>query len=170
MTNQAIESGDLRVAFQWRGDRYGHTIEKRSEGEWQVLLETVEGSPADDWPASPVLQSLHIEARHAGPVALLVGKAGSSHWSASIEPLLSQQSLQFDIACRVHQPPQRLGATYRLAHSSAHRIVQISATPHEGNCKWVEQPEIRVWQIRPTGAGGDYTCTIRWRYTLSASV
>jgi hypothetical protein len=168
MTKQAIESGDLRVVFQSRGDRHGHSIERRVDGEWRLVLESIEGSPDEDWPASPALQSLHIEHRPNAPVALLVGKAGTSHWSASVEPFNSQHSLQFDIACRLQQPPQRLGSAYRVAGSRSHRIVQVSATSRETACELVEQPENGQWQVRPATVTSDYPSTIRWRYRISA--
>ena len=50
MTNATIESGELRVVFAWRGDRYGHAIQRRMDGDWRTVLESVEGCPDDDWP------------------------------------------------------------------------------------------------------------------------
>src|SRR5512145_957858 len=99
----AIECGDLRVVFRWRGDRYGHTVKRRIDGVWRPLLESIEGTADDDWPLSPALQSLHIERRPNGPVALLVGQAGSSHWSASVEADQNCSALIFDLACRITQ-------------------------------------------------------------------
>ena len=168
MTKQAIESGDLRVVFQWRGDRYGHAIEQRVAGVWQVVLDSVEGSPDEDWPPSPVLQSLHIEHRPEASVALLVGKAGTSHWSASVEPLRAQAGFQFDIACRVHEAPHRLGTTYQWTDRRTNPNVQISALSLEAACELVQQPESSVWQIRPAAVKRDYPSTIRWRYLISA--
>jgi len=80
------------------------------------LLESIEGSPADEWPASPPLQSLHCEALPDGShVALLVGMAGRGHWSASIGPQANDSRLVFDMACRASQFSGQVGTGYRLA-------------------------------------------------------
>ncbi|MFO0884877.1 MAG: hypothetical protein U0894_11945 [Pirellulales bacterium] len=86
----------------------------------QVVLESCEGTPADAWPASSPLQSLSIEELTPGaPVALLVGMAGKSHWSASIERLSGNNGWRWDIACRVSITPDFLGSTYRLPQVQA---------------------------------------------------
>ena len=87
MTNeQAIECGDLRVVFRWRGDRYGHTIERRIDGQWTPLLESVEGLAdiRDDWPPSPVLQNLHFEAADKRP-------GSAVGWSRRFESLVGER-------------------------------------------------------------------------------
>jgi hypothetical protein len=162
-----LDCGALRVAFDWRGDRYGHRVEQQIGGEWRPALESVEGSTNEDWPPGPPLQSLHIERRGAGHVALLVGKAGISHWSASIEPIGSRSAIQFDIACRIQRPPGRLGSIYRLARSSDQPIVQVAALPQDAICQFVEHQEMSSWHIRPLATSSEHPCTIRWRYTIS---
>jgi hypothetical protein len=166
MTRQAIECGDLRVVFQWRGDRYGHAIEQRIAEHWKLVLESVEGSPDEEWPRSPVLQSLHVEHRPDGPVSLLVGKAGTSHWSASIESLHAGAGFHFDIACRVQHPPRRLGNAYRYADSLTAPTVHISASVEEPRCRVVPDPDRGICQIEPIVVLSDYPVTIRWRYTI----
>jgi hypothetical protein len=103
----------LRVEFVWRGDRFGHVISLVDADGARPLLESVEGSLADAWPPSPPLQSLTIETRQADSrVALLVGMAGRSHWSASIEALPDRAELRFDMACRHTELPAWLGSSY----------------------------------------------------------
>src|SRR5215213_8525183 len=105
----------LRVEFVWRGDRFGHLISMVAPtGQTMPLLESIEGTPADEWPASPPFQSLTIEDRPDGrTVALLVGMAGGSHWSASAEPVSGRAEIAFDVACRHKTKPNRLGSRYR---------------------------------------------------------
>src|SRR5439155_1224637 len=117
----AIEAYDasgsgLRVEFVWRGDRYGHMIsEVGPAGVVEPLLESIEGTAADQWPASPPLQTLSVEELPGERrVALLVGMAGGSHWSASIEAVAEKGELIFDIACRHAAAPVWLGSRYRL--------------------------------------------------------
>jgi hypothetical protein len=166
MTNATIESGKLRVVFAWRGDRYGHAIQRRMDGDWRTVLESVEGCPDDDWPQSPPLQSLHIERRPLGAVALLVGKAAASHWSASVDPLPALAGFQFDIACRVQQSPPWLGSAYRSADRPSQPLIQIAAQSPDASCEFVVDHEISVWRIRPAAIAQKYPATIRWRYTV----
>jgi hypothetical protein len=123
---RTIRSDSFRVEFLSSGDRVAHVVSiagHQGEGErhWIELLRTIESSPEVAWPASPPLQELHIESRDGTDVALLVGRAGKSHWSASIsfeQPRgegdgVSEQ-LVFDIACRVSTLPEALGSAYQL--------------------------------------------------------
>jgi hypothetical protein len=164
--SKVIDCGDLRVAFEWRGDRYGHCVQQQIGGVWHSVLESCEGSAAEDWPPSPALQNLHIEHRETGSVALLVGKSGTSHWSASVELLAARLAMQFDIACRVQAPPQHLGTVYRCADRSSRPTVQVAALPQDAICEFVELQEISSWHIQPFSAPSHYPCTIRWRYTI----
>jgi len=161
---QVLESGVLRVVFHWRGDRFGHRIEHQISGQWRAVVASLEGSPDEAWPPSPALQTLHIERRATGPVALLVGKAGTSHWSASIEPLSDQAGFQFDIACRVQQPPWQLGSTYQSPPTGGRPIVDITATSQEALCELAAHEQSTVVRIRPLELPAERRSTIRWRY------
>jgi len=110
----------LVVEFLLRNDRYQRTVSVIDGlGQNRRLLESIEGESGDDWPESPPLQSLHVEDRPDGrQVALLVGMAGRSHWSASIEPAIDRAELVFDIACRHSAMPAWLGSQYRRINSS----------------------------------------------------
>jgi len=163
-----LEAGDLRVRFTWHLDRYAHEISRRAGGDWQPLLVSVEGSPQDDWPASPPFQSLHIEERDDGrTLALLVGMAGKSHWSASIEiegpsPAASA-CVSFDVACRVPDcPAGLLGSTYRPAGDSAGLQIEL---PHRYGPATLEHAggTERVAAQAGTDAGPQ---TIRWDYRV----
>ena len=100
--DRILEAGELRVRFTWQGDRFAHEVSVLNDGSWQPALASVEGTPQDDWPPSPPFQSLHIEHREDGrTLALLVGMAGKSHWSASIEIDAEARAVLFDVACRL---------------------------------------------------------------------
>src|SRR4051812_28836034 len=101
----------LRVEFTWLGGRFGHVVSWIGrDGVPQPLLESIEAPGAEAWPASPPLQSLTIHTLPSGnPAALLVGMAGRSHWSASVEGTAEHATLQFDIACRHSTTPAWLG-------------------------------------------------------------
>jgi hypothetical protein len=114
-----IPVGRLQLVFHWQGDRYGHRLELAPDGArasvaWRPFLESVEGSPDDAWPASPPLQECHVEPRPDGrTVALLVGRAGKSHWSLSVLCDPASSGLLFEVACRLAGEPPWLGSRYR---------------------------------------------------------
>jgi len=105
----------LQVQFVWRQDRHAHTISLLVDGCSIPILESVEGSNVDDWPPSPPLQQLSVEEpRPEMQVALLVGMAGKSHWSMSVEPVSDRAALVFDVACRSPNAVKQLGSGYLL--------------------------------------------------------
>lgn len=111
----AIVSGDLRVEFFRSADRVAHRVLFRGV----PIAESIEGTPDEDWPASPPFQEVHFERvqlktrREPGDIGFLVGMAGRSHWSASVEPR-GPASIAWEVACRLHGPPEWLGVRYRL--------------------------------------------------------
>ncbi len=104
----------LRLRFFRAGDRFAHRLELAEGDSIRPLLESLEGTAAEDWPASPPLQQLHVEERPTGKVALLVGMAGRSHWSLAVET--APNGFLFRAACRLREPPAKLGSRYRLLH------------------------------------------------------
>jgi hypothetical protein len=122
MQRQMVETlgtGGVRLGalFERQADRFQHSISLLEAGgtHWP-LLESLEGSPADDWPPSPPLQNLHCESLPDGSrVALLVGMAGAGHWSASIGPRADENCLVFDVACRAGAFGGQVGTSYRVA-------------------------------------------------------
>ncbi len=165
--DQSIECDDLRIVFRWCGDRYGHTVERRIGGQWTPQLESVEGiaDVRDDWPASPVLQSLHFEQRPNGPVALLVGHAGSSHWSMSAETDANNAALIIDTACRITQRPGHIGSSYRLLQPDANYWISLEAVSSDASVSTQARPH---WTICP-GEPGQWPATIRWRYSIRST-
>jgi hypothetical protein len=117
----------LRVVFHQRSDRIGHRLEVFLNHEWVGVLESMEGSGDDDWPKSPALQTVHVEVRPAGNVALLVGMAGKSHWSASVAADETSGRVAFDVACRVAREPMWLGSCYRQLGGM--NLVQVAVEP-----------------------------------------
>jgi hypothetical protein len=116
MADLHIEAAGLRIAFSRQIDRFAHTIlMQNGSGEWLPLLESIEGTPDHDWPPSPPFQELHFEDRpNGGRVALLVGRAGKSHWSASVEIDGVVRCATFDVACRAKEASTSIGSQYRL--------------------------------------------------------
>ncbi len=134
-----------RVRFERTADRYGHTIEVCAESGFVSLFQSLEAAADDAWPSSPPLQDLHIEHRAGGvQVALLVGRAGRSHWSLSILVDPASDIIEFDAACRTSDTPLWLGSTYRR----------------------LPQPSDLI-EFQPTD--GILTSTYRWRYALTGT-
>jgi hypothetical protein len=164
MPNEAIDApgpnGLLRVEFVSLGDRYRHLISLiNSEGKTQPLLESIEGTATDDWPPSPPFQSLSIQTLpDRRTVALLVGMAGGTHWSASIEPITGKTELLFDIACRHAKDPQYLGSQYKRLSVPAQRSLSIDAklgrVSQDKNALSIEPTEVAL------------SGTTRWKFAI----
>ena len=137
-----ITSGNTSAAFAWAGDRWRHVV----TGGSGLHLESVEGpaAPAFDprWPASPVFTEVSRMDVVGRPAILAVGCAGRSHFSASItiHPTLPD-TLLFEVACRIQEPPAWLGSTYRAADGGS-------------------------MQAAPQAAGTDLPRTVQWSYTV----
>jgi hypothetical protein len=179
---QRLEGGGLGVRFRWRDDRYLHEIGLADRGGWIPVLTSVEGTASDDWPASPPFQSLNMETRAGGrSLALLVGMAGKSHWSASVELDPTAGRLTFDVACRARsQPTGPLGSCYDtlLPVRQVNDRGPVFATPDArapslglelceelGSARLAGAgDQLRIVQmIEPTIDGAQ---TIRWGYTI----
>ena len=184
--DQLLESDRLRVRFWFCEDRYAHEVWLAVGGEWIAVLASVEGSPSEDWPASPPLQSLHFERLGmANQSALLVGMAGKSHWSASIELDPTGNCARFDIACRVRGAiKQVLASTYRAMpgvsalqerdgkvafNTTLPANVSLElASPDAPPRTSIEVVEGEVRIVADDPAESDLSRTVRWRYTLRA--
>jgi hypothetical protein len=178
----------LRVDFDRAGDRWRHRVslalpEGSSIVSPVLLFESQEGTSEEDWPCSPPLQFVSIETRPKKlPVALLMGMAGGSHWSASIEQHPAEQTIRFDIACRAGSRPEQLGSRYRFAP----RVELMGTDEATGNVRFlagglafelageagkdsplpaiaVEDREVRIHFGEPTGVEVQ---TYRWVYCL----
>jgi hypothetical protein len=169
MKNEAIEAARpdgsiLRIEFVWHVDRFMHRISAASAaGVVLSLLESVEGTPADDWPASPPLHSLSITELALGRrAALLVGMAGRSHWSASIEALPGAAEILFDLACRHSDLPQWLGSRYRVPPGGAGRF-----TVEPQGSRVASDDRAGLITVEPLPALGR-SGTARWKYCVKA--
>jgi hypothetical protein len=182
---EQLASEHLRVRFEFCEDRYAHEIWLADGVNWVCVLKSVEGSPLDDWPASPPLQSLHLDERACRrSVALAVGMAGKSHWSASIELDEPGRSASFDIAWRGRGPIDGLlGTSYELVqaqltdHCGIRRAVFNPNTSSSARLavELEEQPGRVGLRLASAGikvvAGADASHaaaqTVRWSYKLT---
>ena len=171
-----IHQQTLRIAFAPCGDRMVHSIalvERIGDADRITpLCSSVEGTANETWPASSPLQSLSIEQRATGDVALLVGMAGRSHWSASFETFAGLSKLRIEHACRVGGEPTWLGSGYQLPtgelvieHNHAHEVIQlVGKTRIRWRSEQIEMsdshqlnfPAIQPWHAKP----------VRWQYAL----
>jgi hypothetical protein len=120
----------LRCVFSKIGDRLAHAffiLNSAADNEPLGVCTSIEGNECEAWPASPPLQSMSIEQHTTGPVALLVGMAGRSHWSASFAAITDKKKLVVEIACRVGGEPVRLGSSYFFGGNGS-LLTQVNAT------------------------------------------
>ncbi len=138
----SLVSGPLQVVFQRHADRYAHQIICTAADGSQIVWASQEGTAEETWPSSPPLQTLHVETRLDGSQAImLVGMAGRSHWSMSVEADEQHHQILFDVACRISEPPLWLGSSYQCLEvaallPAARPLTQLPFTACHGN-----QPE-----------------------------
>ena len=126
-----IGVGSVTVTFTWTGDRWSHEVVIRDLGAWRSVEGACLGTGDDRWPASPVLVELAPLATPRGRAILGVGKAGRSHFSASVGPDPDHPGqVRFEVACRLAERPVWLGSTYASAGGSV-TIRPEAAAPTE---------------------------------------
>jgi hypothetical protein len=167
----------LQVAFSLHEDRQQHSISLLHGDRTIPIFESIEGASDERWPASPPLQQLSVEELRPGTeVALLVGMAGKSHWSISIEPVDDRIAFVFDVACRSREATEHLGSGYSLSESSlyieddhfatmsvAGQLLRLQCDRESATNAIIKKVatgiRIEPTSILPSG-------TTRWRYTL----
>ena len=183
--NHVLEAIDgqgfgLRASFHWHRDRFAHTVAAVAPDRVLPLLASHEGTSDEVWPSSPPLQDLNVEARSGGHrLILLVGMAGTSHWSASVEADSPDRLIRFDVACRIKERPEVSGSAYRsmvpaqpqsdatasLALSGFHCLVSIHpATASSDDGAVTITPEGVA--IYPPSDEDPPPKTLRWKYSI----
>ena len=170
----------LRLVLEQAADRVAHRIEVLDPAA-RVLAElrSIEGSSADDWPPSPALQSCSVqEIRPARTAAFLVGMAGKSHWSASMEAVPHEGALVFDFACRVQSMPQWLGTSYALHLRSPNTGIHFQLSPlgiaihlsmPTSGLRGTNSGQASVRSLRfacPEASPAKFPATLRWQYRI----
>lgn len=178
-----IAGAGVSVIFAPSEDRFIQQIEVSG-----VTLQAVDEAAgfAESWPPSPPLQDVHLEQRPNGrQLALMIGRAGLSHWSISCELDSSSGEVLFDVACRIKEPIGWLGSTYQLAPGvSFHgdhregelrldkdtlcRLVTEDDCEMEWDPDWgqiIFSPQVQAVQSDDS-SGTSFPRTIRWRYRL----
>ncbi|MDZ4778826.1 MAG: hypothetical protein SGJ19_01070 [Planctomycetia bacterium] len=176
-----IEHPNWQIEFFRCHDRVGHRILWGPPDAQTLLAESLEGTPDQTWPASPPFQHVHFEARENGAnVALLVGMAGKSHWSSSVEIRPEAGGPTWDVACRTSDVPEWLGMSYRLAVPT--RVVgdqiwfnvegEVVATALSFDVDARIQAEVTGGNLRWRVAAPAVSQprTFRWRYSFISTV
>jgi hypothetical protein len=168
-------AGDLKIEFFRAEDRFAHRIGIQQAGQTTWILQSLEGTAEQDWPTSPPLQDLSVEQQADREVIFLVGMAGKSHWSLSLELAPQQHGLLFDVACRAHQPPARLGSTYRrldLSTTAAGLSKQpdlIELVPLDAPSPLVHRTAEEL-SLMVSTQSPRWPNTFRWRYEIRLRV
>jgi len=170
----------LQVRFSWRQDRHCHTISLLVDDRPIPVFESVEGSSVEDWPPSPPLQQLSVEElRPETQVALLVGMAGKSHWSISIEPVSDGAAFVFDVACRSSETAKQLGSGYLLLAAGLtpdgehDAIIAVDGRTIQLRCDRDRETAAKIkddplgTRIEPAVINSG--STTRWRYVIEVS-
>jgi hypothetical protein len=102
--------------------------------------------------------------------ALLVGMAGASHWSASVEADPIRERIIFDVACRIKAEPKWLGSSYGVSNSAERpRIDVIPLASIAGGLQPILEMAGERIDVRVMNLAGFLPRTVRWKYAISAS-
>jgi hypothetical protein len=167
MNSAMLTTPLLELRFERCGDRFRHQVGLAGGLGSDVVLRSIEGQPDDEWPPSPPLQSMHLATDPNGRRRLmLVGMAGSSHWSMTVEAEVAHDRFHFDVACRVREQPHYLGSRYdALTNSSGlgDRIIAVAVPPAV-----VKNESCTIVLPRPQPLA-ELPITIRWQYSIVAA-
>lgn len=171
-----IGVGGLAVGFLRAADRYQHEVSIGAGDDRRVILSSLEGAAEDTWPCSPPFQELRLERRaKEAETLLLVGRAGRSHWSASVELDGARQALVFDVACRCSGPSAWLGTSYKSIAEKATMLDNERALLPLFDCQvQVLEGEVQAgatgdaheFSIVPRWTASHAAQTVRWKYLI----
>lgn len=169
----------LQVALEKLGDRFHHSVCWLDRRQSISLLTSIEGTDEEIWPPSPPLRALTVEQRGATTVGLLVGMAGKSHWSLSVEADQQHGLIRFDVACRMTTPPRLLGSRYNLTRMSCARfngrqLIFPCGEEAANVCLPIDDNDVQLdldnaqprLTISPRVNVLSLPATVRWRYEL----
>jgi len=140
----ALVHGRTALSFTWQGDRWRHEVRLPATAWHSLEAAGPTGDPR--WPDSPAIVELSRVEVADRPAIVGVGLAGRSHFSLSVVPHPHREdTLVFEIACRIVEPPGWLGSSYRTAAEDG-AVVRVAADPGE--------PEAGLPR------------TVRWAYTI----
>lgn len=143
-----LAAGSWQVSFERAGDRWRHFVTAADQPRFASVEGPAAATADPRWPASPVLTEVSLVAVGGRPAILGVGRAGRSHFSASVtaHPHLPD-TLLFEIACRVQEPPGPLGSTYVAPDGTTVRVGPAAASLSAG------LPATVQWRYRIGPAG-----------------
>ena len=98
---EILKDDHWQIRFVRHGDRWAHTVGVVLGDRLLPLLASIESSQDELWPPSPPLKDLHLHDANGTTTAMLVGMAGNSHWSVTVQLAQGDPAVNFDIACRI---------------------------------------------------------------------
>lgn len=178
-----LSGGGLQVRFQFVGDRFVHSIaavNQEGNGEEQLvpLAASLEGTPEEEWPASPAIQEIN-QLPGENQTAMLMGQTVQGYWSVAVELDAAANQAVFDVACRVKSSPtlssgyrtvvapsESAGGPVQLAVGSVVVEIELQAT---GDVSAQDQ-QLAVnsdgFRLVPGVLPSEYPDTVRWRYAV----
>jgi len=127
--------GEWQLEFEWRIDRWAHSLSQVQSDVRDVVWRSVEGMPDEVWPGSPAFQDLYTERinENCGEVQLL-GQAGKNHYSGAIRCDGTSNTIDFDLAVRIQTLPQ--------APLSLSSYSQVAIPGQNSESTWQFLPEL----------------------------
>ncbi len=172
------------VALNWisQGDRLAHEITLGSGAARKTLLASIEGDDSMPWPPSPPIQEINRDTISGRATHFGVGRAGTSHWSVSVQGDFGTAAspsdpagLVFQWACRVKHRPQHLGIRYRVVEPRSDLPPDWLARIDAADGEWAVRfrpGERTVWRaaddvlaVEPVDFDME-NATIQWEYRI----
>ena len=178
-TNYELASAEndgakLIVRMSFESDRFATELLLATPTHSLVLLQSVEGTSDQPWPANGPLQEVVPQKGDAGDFLAGVGRGGKSHWSTIIAPMKDAAGIEFDFACRAKTEPDWLGSTYQIlleptAIKAISQRIEIPVLSQRLVCTSLESAEVDMTgdgKICFTAVSSDATLprTVRWKY------
>ncbi|QDT49653.1 hypothetical protein Pan258_37080 [Symmachiella dynata] len=181
-----LSTEQIRLVCELTADRWQHTLSVSTGGKWVDVLSSLEGSPQDESPASPVFQELLLDEKHAQLTEVqMFGRSGKCLYAVAVGMNTETKILDFDVSARFvgAEMPKRVTSSYgggdwAVAETSppvateAQSGLQLAILDVPGmppcEAHWFPTAGLKIGygdlSSVPTTTGGT---TIRWQYQVS---
>ncbi len=180
-----LSTDRIKLTWEYSDDRWRHVLSLLRGDAWEPLLTSVEGTAADDFPASPVFQELLLEQKQSDLCEVqLFGRSGKILFAAAVTLDATKQIVEFDISARLRSGVtyERLSSTYAVPEwqqqdqqaqittgSGAPLLVDPISPEAEPTCKITKnQPgQLQIDCTTEQSAGSSPSgTTLRWQYRI----
>jgi hypothetical protein len=155
---EILKDDHWQIRFVRHGDRWAHTIGVVLGDRLLPLLASIEGNEVDLWPPSPPLKDFHLHDANGSTTAMLVGMAGNSHWSVTVQLADGDPAVKFDIACRIkNELPDTDDARKRVSPLSSSYRTMVCPAPESNQAATLMLDDLSIRVSSEPVAGNEDT-------------